>query len=400
MKILAVDTSCDDTCIAILKTEKSKSKLPEFKILSNIISSQIKIHQKYGGVVPVLAKREHQKNLVPLLKRVLRKINGLEKKNNSKKNNSKKNNSKKNNNSRDKKLESFLKREGELYKKVKIFLEKYKKPQIDFIAVTQGPGLEPALWSGVNFARALSYFWQKPLVSVNHIEAHILANFIGKSRIWYPLFRIFPAICLVASGGHTELILMRNIGNYKLLGETRDDAAGECLDKVAKLLNLSYPGGPKIEKLAKKGGDFFSLPRPMINSKNYDFSFAGLKTAVLYLTRKIKKGKLKNLKVKRNLSASTQQSIIDVLIFKTLRAARKYKVKTILLGGGVVANKELQKQFKEILKKKYPIINIYYPPDIFCTDNAAMVGVSGYFNFLGKKIGTATRIGAKPNLKI
>ncbi|PJC47386.1 MAG: tRNA (adenosine(37)-N6)-threonylcarbamoyltransferase complex transferase subunit TsaD [Parcubacteria group bacterium CG_4_9_14_0_2_um_filter_35_11] len=391
MKILAIDTSCDDTCLSILEVRRTKKVIPKFKILSNIVSSQVKIHQKYGGVVPALAKREHQKNLIPLLKKCFKKTNNLQKKKFSKKIS----------NLKAEKVENFLKREGELYQKTKIFLERYKKPKINFIAVTQGPGLEPALWSGINFARTLSYFWQIPLVPVNHIEAHIFANFIGRSKSQIlKLKTLFPAIGLVVSGGHTELILMKKIRKYRLLGETRDDAAGECLDKVAKILELSYPGGPEIEKLAKRGKDVFNLPRPMINSKDYDFSFAGLKTAVLYLTRKIKREKLKNLKLKANMATSVQQAVIDVLISKTIRAAKEFKVRTVLLGGGVIANKELRKQFKETIKRKYPLSNIYYPLSMFCTDNAVMIGISDYFKSLRKKEVSLEKIKADPNLKI
>ena len=391
MKILAIDTSCDDTCLSILEVRRTKKVIPKFKILSNIVSSQVKIHQKYGGVVPGLAKREHQKNLIPLLKKCFKKTNNLQKKKFSKKIS----------NLKAEKVENFLKREGELYQKTKIFLERYKKPKINFIAVTQGPGLEPALWSGINFARTLSYFWQIPLVPVNHIEAHIFANFIGRSKSQIlKLKTLFPAIGLVVSGGHTELILMKKIRKYRLLGETRDDAAGECLDKVAKILELPYPGGPEIGKLAKRGKDVFNLPRPMINSKDYDFSFAGLKTAVLYLTRKIKREKLKNLKLKANMATSVQQAVIDVLISKTIRAAKEFKVRTVLLGGGVIANKELRKQFKETIKRKCPLSNIYYPLSMFCTDNAVMIGISDYFKSLRKKEVSLEKIKADPNLKI
>jgi N6-L-threonylcarbamoyladenine synthase len=240
MQILAIETSCDDTCIAILKIENY-----ELKILSNIVSSQVKLHAKYEGVYPALAKREHQKNLPIVLKKALKKA---------------------------------------------------RNPKIDLIAVTIGPGLEPCLWQGVNFAKNLSVKLKKPLIPVNHIEAHILANFVRENSKFegYPTgskqrnskFR-FPAICLVVSGGHTQLILMKNFGKYKILGETRDDAAGECLDKVARILGLGYPGGPAIAAEAAKfeirNPKFeISLPRPMIYQKNYDFSFSGLKTAVLY----------------------------------------------------------------------------------------------------------------------
>lgn len=353
MKILAIDTSCDETCAAVLEEKNGK-----IKIKSNVVSSQIKVHKKYGGVVPGLAKREHEKNLTRVLKESLKKAGLLKKDNKNKKS--------------FKKTDKILEREKELSNLTKKFLKDYKKPDIKFIAVTQGPGLEPCLWTGINFTKALSFFWEKPIVPVNHLKGHILVNLLEKKEIK------FPAIALVASGGHTELVFIKNIKNYKLLGETRDDAAGECLDKVAKIINLPYPGGPEIEKLAKKGNsESYDLPRPMILSKNYDFSFSGLKTAVLYLTKKIGKGKLKSKKTKRDIAASCQQAIIDVLISKTIKAAKEKKAKTILFGGGVVANKELRKQMKKKIKTDFPKINYIEPKVSLSTDNAVMIGIAG-----------------------
>ena len=331
MIILAIDTSCDDTCVALIKAKK-----PHFKILSNIISSQVKIHKKWGGVVPTLAKREHQKNLPTVLKKATK---GTD------------------------------------------------ISKIDLIAVTIGPGLEPCLWQGVNFAKDLARKLNLKIIPINHIEAHILANWLRP--IGENFRNIFPAICLIVSGGHTQLILMRGVGKYKILGETRDDAAGECFDKAARILGLGYPGGPIISKLAKKinNGSRTSiilpsiiLPRPMIYQKNYDFSFSGLKTAVLYDFRsrspKIKKSK----EYIRAMCAEIQQAIIDVLIKKTIRAAREFRAKAIILGGGVTANKGLRKQFREIIKKNFPNTKYLIPNPKFCTDNAAMVGVTAYFH--------------------
>jgi len=340
MNILAIDTSCDDTCISILKVKNQKSKTVKFNILSNIVSSQIKIHQKYGGVYPTLAKREHQKNLIPVLRRALKKANLLK-------------------------------------------TSKNQKPNIDLISVTVGPGLDPCLWVGVNFAKALSYFWQVPIIPVNHIEGHILANFLTKSDNNFQ--KSFPAICLIVSGGHTQLILMKKIGNYKIIGETRDDAAGECFDKTARILGLNYPGGPVIASEAEKISPIqcklqIKLPRPMINSKNYDFSFSGLKTAVLYNFKKRPEKIKRSKKYISEMAKEIQQAIIDVLIKKTTKAAKDYKVKSIILGGGVAANKELRKQFKERIKKEIPSIKYYLSSTEYCTDNAAMIGIAGYFN--------------------
>jgi len=342
MIILGIETSCDDTGIAIIKV--SGKKRPIFKILSNVVSSQIKVHQKYGGIVPNLAAREHLRNIEPCLKTTFKQV-------------------------------------------------KTKPKDIDLIAVTIGPGLIPSLLIGVHFAKTLAYKWQKPIVGVNHIEAHILAILLKNKKIK------FPAIALVVSGGHTQLILIRKIGDYKILGETRDDAAGECFDKVAKLLGLGYPGGPEISKQAeecKKSN--IDLPRPMINHKNYDFSFSGLKTAVLYIVRDMAHqarpqspsatalagAATKNKNFIRNLCGETQQAIIDVLMEKTLRAAKEYKAKTIILSGGVAANEELRNQLN--VKCKLLNVNFLVPTKNLCTDNGAMIAVAGYFNKSTKNV--------------
>ncbi len=334
MKILAVETSCDDTTVAVLEIDSRKTK-----ILSNIVSSQVKLHAKYGGVYPFLAKREHQKNLPLVFKKALREA---------------------------------------------------ENPKIDAVAVTSGPGLEPCLWQGINFAKALAEKLKLPLVPVNHVEAHILANFIDRDLTSAKL----PAICLVVSGGHTQLILMKSIGKYKILGETRDDAAGECLDKVARILGLGYPGGPVIAKLAKndRGETSIKLPRPMINQKNYDFSFSGLKTAVLYNFQKQSPQTQKSPRYIRAMCAEVQQAVIDVLLSKTSRAARDYRAKTVILGGGVAANDELRKQFKRRF-------NLLVPQKNFCTDNAVMVGLTAYFRLKGKKR-SKQKIEARADLRV
>ena len=387
MTILAIETSCDETSIAIADCQKSRCR-----ILSNIISSQVKVHKKWGGVVPILAKREHQKNLAPVLKKALKKAGMLKK-------------VKKNQKIQNKKLKEILTREGHLYKKLEKFLTSYQKPKIDSIAVTVGPGLEPALWVGVNFARALSYFWKLSVIPVNHIEGHIFANFIEKEINKTYQKEIFPAICLSVAGGHTQLILIKNIGKYRLLGETRDDAAGECFDKVAKILRLGYPGGPIISKIAKKIQDrervSVSLPRPMIYTKDYDFSFSGLKTAALYLVKKLTANNKKlTIQQKREICFETQQAIIDVLIKKTLKAAKDYKVKTILLSGGVAANKELRKQVKEKVIKELPNVKCFIPDVKLCTDNAAMMAIAAYFRWKAGKKKNWKEIKVNANLKI
>jgi len=378
MKILAIETSCDDTGIAILEVKNGN-----FNVLSNMVSSQIKIHKKYGGVFPAMAKREHQKNIVSVLIKSLKK-SSLLKSGSSKLNPDK--------------LQSILEREPELYKKIVSFLKKYKNPDIDLIAVTNGPGLEPCLWVGINFAKALSYAWNIPVVPVNHIEGHILVNFLDHKKI------NFPAIALVVSGGHTQIILIKGVGKYKILGETRDDAAGECFDKCAKILGLPYPGGPEIAKLAAKAGlsresrAFAKLPRPMINTKDYDFSFSGLKTAVLYADQKVKN---KNKKYKTGMALEVQQAIIDVLVKKTLKAVRDYKAKTLILGGGVSANKELRRQFNYQLKTKNYKLNFLVPPANLSTDNGLMTAITAYFH-RNKKVAPqkVATLRANANLRI
>ena len=385
MKILAIETSCDDTGISVLSIKESK-KSPEFNVLSNIVASQIEMGKKYGGVFPAMAKREHQKNLVPTAVEALEK-SGLLKKENIKLSEN-----------QIKTLEEIFIKDKELLNFSINFLENYEKPNIDLIAVTNGPGLEPCLWTGLNFAKALSYIWNIKIIPVNHIESHILVNYLNNPKI------SLPALALVVSGGHTQIILVKKIGSYKILGETRDDAAGECFDKCAKLLGLPYPGGPEIAKLASQchsresgNPESVHLPRPMLNTKDYDFSFSGLKTAVLYSDRKIK---IKNLKYKREMSAEVQQAIIDVLIKKTIKAVKDYGAKSLILGGGVSANKELRKQFQAACHSRESgnPISLIFPESNLSTDNGLMVAVAGYFH--RKKTVDWKKIQANGNLRI
>ena len=379
MKILAIETSCDDTGIAVLEASKNG----DFGVLSNIIASQIKVHQKYGGVYPMMAKREHQKNLVPVLFKALKESSLLK---TSPQNILKED------------IESFkiiLQREQDLYKKLIPFLKKYAKPEIDFISVTNGPGLEPCLWVGVNFAKCLSSLWNIPIIPVNHIESHILVNFMARPK-GFPDIK-FPAVALVVSGGHTQLILMKSIGDYGILGETRDDAAGECFDKCAKILGLGYPGGPIIAKLAEEIETKNTLPRPMIGTKDYDFSFSGLKTAVLYADVKVPK-KNKAKQYKKGMAAEVQQAIIDVLIKKTIKAIKDFNARSLILGGGVSANQELRKQFKNKLEKESPETELFFPKPDLSTDNALMTAITGFYH--QKEIKEWQKIEADGNLRI
>ncbi|MAF80058.1 tRNA (adenosine(37)-N6)-threonylcarbamoyltransferase complex transferase subunit TsaD [bacterium] len=337
MNILAIETSCDETSLALIEA-KGGLKAPKFNIKKHFIASQIEIHRAWGGVVPNLAKREHEKNL-PLL---------------------------------------FKKLEAKSY-----------KLKANAIAVTVGPGLEPALWTGVNFAKEIKkkHFPKiysersrtTKIIGTNHLHGHMYSFLLPKS---YKLKAIsYPAVQLLVSGGHTILILMKSLTDYKKLGETRDDAAGEAFDKVARMLKLPYPGGPEIETLAKKGNpDAIDFPRPMIRDKNYDFSFSGLKTSVLYY---LKANEAKSYKLKANVAASFQQAAIDVLITKTMRAAQEHNAKSIILSGGVAANSNLQKLMK--LQAKSYKLNFLSANKKFQGDNAAMIAVAGYITHLRKK---------------
>ncbi len=381
MKILGIETSCDETGIAILQAKNIKK--PDFKLLSNITASQIKVHQKYGGVYPVLAVREHQKNLIPVLKESLKNANLL------------KNKKSKISKSKLETLEQILKRDQKLLKNTKRFFQEYKKPEIDKIALTIGPGLDPCLWTGINFAKALSFYWNIPIVPINHIEAHIYANLLPQEKSQEIRF---PVIALVVSGGHTQLILIKKLGKYRIVGETRDDAAGECFDKTARILGLPYPGGPAISKQAEQAKTSkydINLPRPMILSKNNDFSFSGLKTAVLYDS---KKRKTKSKKYVQEMSKHVQQAILDVLIKKTIKAARDFGAKTVVLGGGVAANKELRIQLQRKIKKNLSNTKYLQPNIKYCTDNAAMIAITGFF--YKNKTKNWKQIKANANLRI
>jgi N6-L-threonylcarbamoyladenine synthase len=375
MRILAIETSCDDTGIAIVETKGKKAA--DFDVLANIVSSQAEIHKKYGGVFPMMAKREHQLNLVPTLTQALKDANLLNK-------------SETENNLKQEELNKILEREPELEKQLIPFLKENQKPDVDLIAVTQGPGLEPCLWVGINFARALSFAWKIPIIPVNHIESHILVNYLNNKEIK------LPALALVVSGGHTQLILTKKIGSYKILGETRDDAAGECFDKCAKILGLEYPGGPLISKLAEGIKADELLPRPMINTKDYDFSFSGLKTAVLYSWQKNQ-----SMGVAK-MAAEVQQAIIDVLVKKTIAAGKDFKVKTIILGGGVSANQELRKQLQNAIKNLNNstglVVELLAPQIDHSTDNGLMTAITAYFHKT-KKIGWQ-KLRADANLRI
>jgi N6-L-threonylcarbamoyladenine synthase len=375
MKLLAIETSCDETAICLI--EGSGEFGPDFKfnILGNALSSQAALHAQYGGVFPNLAKREHAKALVPLLSQILR-ANGSTKFDQAA-------------------LGELLQREPELLKELIPFLETHAKPDIDAIAVTHGPGLEPALWVGVNFAKALSAVWNIPIVAVNHMEGHIVLSMSEKNNL--AEFE-FPVLALLISGGHTELVLSKQFGEYELVGQTRDDAAGEAFDKVARLLDLPYPGGPEISRLATEARNKnimseTKLPRPMLHEDNFDFSFSGLKTAVRRVTEA---GPFDKVALAREF----EDAVADVLVGKTLRAVDQFGANTVVVGGGVSANTYIRERLAQALTDEGNIAKLLIPPPELATDNAIMIALAGYFRALKKEFSAPENLIAAGNLSL
>jgi N6-L-threonylcarbamoyladenine synthase len=288
-------------------------------------------------------------------------------------------------------LNSILKREPILLKQFLEFIPEIEIPEIDAIAVTQGPGLEPALWVGINFARALAVVWNKPLILVNHMEGHIFSALLKQKSGEKSTFQIpnskFPMLALLISGGHTQLVLSPEWLKYKIIGETLDDAVGEAFDKTARMLNLPYPGGPEISKLAQKSRKSsslrsrtpkFELPRPMLKSDTCDFSFSGLKTAVLYLLKKIPD---LTDDIKQKIAKEFEDSVTEVLIAKTKKAVDEHNPKTLIIGGGVAANDHIKYSFENMIKNEYSGVTLFTPESGLATDNAIMIAVAGYFRF-------------------
>jgi N6-L-threonylcarbamoyladenine synthase len=330
MIILSIETSCDETSIAVVKDGKD--------ILSNVIFSQIKYHQKFGGVVPELASRKHVEIITLVLAEALRKA-------------------------------------------------QINPREIDLVAVTQGPGLIGSLFAGVNAANTFAYIYDKPLIGVNHLIGHIYASQIENEIK-------FPSLVLLISGGHTELFYFNNHFQIKEIGTTLDDAVGEVYDKIARTLNLGYPGGPIIEKLASKGEDLFSFPRPYLKNKNLNFSFSGLKSKIINFINK-----RNNIDSDINsICASFQSSVADVLITKTKRALNLYPSKELIIVGGVASNQFLKNQFKNA----FPELKLIIPSPIYCTDQAAMIGVAAYYqNIFGSSKGKKEyNLTANPDLSI
>lgn len=369
--LLSLETSCDETSAAVVRLKENK-----IKILANITNSQIGAHQKYGGVVPEVAARRHAENIIPCLEQALK--------------------------------QAFLTKADSLIYKHRRPIQSLISEKIDAIAITYGPGLFVALSVGLETAKTLAYIWQKPLIPVNHIEAHIYSVLGNKqyqesnhkkreekqNKIFY------PALSLVVSGGHTELILIKKIGHYKYLGRTLDDAVGEAFDKTAKILGLPYPGGPAVAALAQKGdSQIFKMPRPMLQSGDYNFSFSGLKTHILYLWQSLKPDQRK--KNIANICASFERAATDVLIAKTISAANYYQVKTVLAVGGVSANQKLRQNLALTLQEIMPRTNLLLPDLSLCGDNAGMIGIAGALRFQpGKTGGDIFKISAQPKLKL
>lgn len=331
--ILAIESSCDETAASVVKNGR--------EVLSNIISSQIDLHTLYGGVVPEIASRKHIEKVNQVIEEALKEAN--------------------------------------------VTLD-----EITAIAVTYGPGLVGALLVGVSAAKAISFATGKPLVGVHHIEGHISANYIENKQLEPPF------ACLVVSGGHTHLVVVKDYGEYEILGCTRDDAAGEAFDKVARAIGLGYPGGPKIDKLSKEGNsEAIKFPRAKVDGSSYDFSFSGLKSAVLNYLNSCE---MKGIEINRaDVAASFQKAVIDVLVEHALHAVKEYGFDKFAIAGGVASNSSLRAAFETECKKRN--IEFYHPSPIFCTDNAAMIGVAGYYEYV-KGIRSGYDLNAVPNLKL
>lgn len=344
INILAIETSCDETAASVLRGDV-KSSQPKFKFLSSVVKSQIAIHRKTGGVVPEVAAREHMANILPVTEKALHDA-------------------------------------------------KLKLEQIDYIAVTSGPGLVVALIVGTEFAKGLALAASIPLLPTNHMEGHLYSAFAKQ-----PEKIKFPVLSIIVSGGHTMFVLLKDFKNYKVIGNTVDDAAGEAFDKVARLLKLPYPGGPEISRLAHQGKTDIKFPRPMLNEKNFDFSFSGLKTAVLYYIDKVKTKQALSKQQKADIAMSFENAVGDVITQKALKAVEKYGCKTVALSGGVAANKKLRAELAAMCGQHKLAFTV---PDFeLCTDNAQMIALAAYFNLrAGKKPVPVSKVKADPSWEI
>lgn len=395
MRILGIETSCDETAVCFIEASGDFGPGFRFKTLGNALFSQASLHAQYGGVFPNVAKREHALHLVPMLSQALTAAGAL---------------------SRADALmpgaallplKDLLGREPELFSALIPFLIQHKKPSIDAIAVTHGPGLEPALWVGINFAKALSLVWDIPLVAVNHMEGHVVMSMVADATSEHShnlkSMRVFdfPTLALLISGGHTELVLSKQFGVYERIGETRDDAAGEAFDKVARLLDLPYPGGPEISRLAAEARALGTTPRfhftpPMLKSKDYDFSFSGLKTEV----RKIAEANAPlSIDLKRHIALAFENAVAEVLVAKTLRAVEEYGASTVVVGGGVSANTFIRAELAVALHKDASA-QLLVPPPSLATDNALMIALASYFRAQRGEVADVAALSAQGNLAL
>ncbi len=368
MILLSIETSCDETAISLIK--RVRGKQVRFETLSHKILSQIDLHAQYGGVFPALAKREHTKAITQLIAEALEEADLLVERTNTYHIP----------NAERKKLETLLERESEMLTAMKVLFEGIQKPAIDAIAVTQGPGLEPALWVGINAALALHLLWDIPVYPINHMEGHIIAGLLSLENNVYEVSDIdLPACALLISGGHTEIVHIPKLRTYKVIGKTKDDAVGEAFDKAARMLGLPYPGGPEISRLAehaRKEGiivdEDLRLPRPMLHSGDLHFSFSGLKTAVL--TRVKKRGELDE-KTKKMLALEFENAVTDVLVAKVKQALYETRAKTLIVGGGVSANTHIRFALKGLAESEG--ISLFIPNRNLSTDNGLMIAATG-----------------------
>ncbi len=368
MLLLAIETSCDETAISIVKRVRGKNV--RFEVLSHRILSQIDLHKQYGGVFPALAKREHAKAITQLIAEALGEAEVLVERTNTYHIP----------NGDRKKLEVLLEKEPEMLNAMKVLFEGIQKPAIDAIAVTEGPGLEPALWVGINAALALNTVWDIPIYPVNHMEGHIIAALLSQNDTFFELTDFeLPACALLISGGHTEIAHIPRLRSYKVIGKTKDDAVGEAFDKVARMLSLPYPGGPEISRLAEQARkeslvvrEDLRLPRPMLHSKDLFFSFSGLKTSVL--TKVKKEGELDD-KVKKMLALEFENSVTDVLVAKVRQAIYETGAKSLIIGGGVSANTHIRFALKQLADSEG--FSLFIPNRNLSTDNALMIASAG-----------------------
>lgn len=384
MKILGIETSCDETAVSLIEASGDLGPEFRFEMLGNALYSQAKLHEQYGGVFPNLAKREHAKNLVPLLSRIVPEGGKTD--------------------FDEQALRELLHREPELFEQLSAFFAVHGKPELDHIAVTYGPGLEPCLWVGVNFAKALSVAWNIPIVAVNHMEGHIVLSLMENGRL---ASFAFPMLALLISGGHTELVLSKEFQRYEVVGRTRDDAVGEAFDKVARLLGLPYPGGPEISKMAtsarrhpsRSQGSSLQLPRPMLHEDNLDFSFAGLKTAARKAAEQHDQ-QGSSLYSKEEIAVEFEDAVADVLVGKAMRAIDLFGANTIVVGGGVSANSYIRQRLKAALEDEGNPSKLLIPPPELATDNALMIALAGYFHALKNEFADPSKLAANGNLKL